>query len=124
MIAGISKAITLYLAPVLALTATILSLFAFLAPTLLLHDRVALLTVSPSTTLVQPGPGQNIEGPSVFLGSLGTCLFHQIIKDSNSPSVLQALAHAATMTRPSTAHSLVYLPNTVSMLIKLAKLAH
>jgi hypothetical protein len=73
MIAGISKAVTLYLAPVLALTATILSLFAFLAPTLLLHDRVALLTVTPSTTLVQPGQGsQNVDGPSLFIGSLGS----------------------------------------------------
>jgi len=73
MISGISKAITLYLAPVLALTATILSLFAFLAPTILLHDRVALLTVGPSTILVQPGPGQSVDGPSIFLGSLGSC---------------------------------------------------
>jgi len=73
MIAGISKAITLYLAPVLALTATILSLFVFLAPTLLLHDQVALLTVAPSTILVQPGPGQKVDGPSVFLGPLGSC---------------------------------------------------
>ncbi|EAU93013.1 hypothetical protein CC1G_06733 [Coprinopsis cinerea okayama7 len=73
MIAGFSKATTLYLAPVLALTATILSLFAFLAPTLLLHDRVALLTVTPSTTLSQPGPSKSIDGPSVFIGILGSC---------------------------------------------------
>jgi len=73
MIAGISKAITFYLAPLLALTATILSLLAFLAPTLLLHDQVALLTVAPSTTLIQPGPDQKVDGPSVFLGPLGSC---------------------------------------------------
>lgn len=72
MISGISKAVTFYLAPLLALTATILSILAFLAPTLLLHDQVALLTVTPSTTLVQPGPGQQVDGPSVFLGPLGT----------------------------------------------------
>lgn len=78
MIAGISKAIALYLAPLLALTATILSLFAFLAPTLLLHDRVALLTVAPSTVLVQPGPGQSVDGPSVFLGPLGACLLGRL----------------------------------------------
>lgn len=70
---GISKAIALYLAPVLALTATILSLLAFLAPTLLLHDRVALVTVFPSTELSQSGSTQSVDGPSVFLGSLGSC---------------------------------------------------
>ncbi|KAF5356191.1 hypothetical protein D9756_004302 [Leucocoprinus leucothites] len=74
MMNGISKAVALYLAPVLALTATILSLLAFLAPTLFLHDRVALLTVAPSTELVQPGPSSGgVDGPSVFLGSLGSC---------------------------------------------------
>ncbi|KXN84826.1 hypothetical protein AN958_12120 [Leucoagaricus sp. SymC.cos] len=73
MIGGISKAVALYLAPILALTATLLSLFAFLAPTLLLSDRVALVTIGPSTVLVQPGPSQNVDGPSVFLGSLGSC---------------------------------------------------
>jgi hypothetical protein len=76
MIAGLSKAVTLYLAQVLALTAIFLSLFAYLAPTLLLHDRVALLTVTPSTTLVQAGPPQGVDGPSVFLGALGTFFLH------------------------------------------------
>ncbi|KAH6917350.1 hypothetical protein BKA70DRAFT_1251951 [Coprinopsis sp. MPI-PUGE-AT-0042] len=73
MITGLSKAVTLYLAPLLALTATILSLFAFLAPTLLLHNQVSLLVVSPSTSLSQPGPSRSIDGPSVFLGMLGSC---------------------------------------------------
>lgn len=71
MIAGLSKTITLYLAPLLALTSLILSLFAFLAPTLLLQDRVALLVVSPSTVLSQSGPRKDIDGPTVFLGMLG-----------------------------------------------------
>jgi len=71
MMNGISKAIALYLAPVLALTATVLSLLAFLAPTLLLHDRVALVTVFPSTELSKSGSTQSVDGPSVFLGSLG-----------------------------------------------------
>jgi len=73
MIAGLSKAVTLYLAPLLALTAIILSLFAFLAPTLLLHDRVALLTVVPSTALLETGSSQVVDGPSAFLGVLGSC---------------------------------------------------
>lgn len=73
MIEGLSKAVTLYLASVLTLTAILLSLFAFLSPTLMLHDRVALLTVTPSTSLVQAGPSQGVDGPSLFLGALGSC---------------------------------------------------
>jgi hypothetical protein len=72
MIAGLSKAVILYLAPVLTLTAILLSMFAFLAPAAMLHDRVALLTVTPSTSLIQPGPSQGVDGPSIFLGVLGT----------------------------------------------------
>lgn len=70
MIAGLSKAITLYLAPVLSLTAILLSLFAFLAPVVMLNDRVSLLTVSPSTVLTQTN-GPSVDGASVFLGALG-----------------------------------------------------
>lgn len=70
MIAGLSKAITLYLAPLLSLTAILLSLFAFLAPVLLLNDRVSLLTVSPSTALTQLN-ATSVDGPSIFLGALG-----------------------------------------------------
>jgi len=73
MIAGLSKAITLYLSPVLMLTTIFLSLFAYLAPVLMLHDRVALLTVTPSVELVQPGSSNGIDGPSLFLGPLGSC---------------------------------------------------
>ncbi|KAF7347801.1 hypothetical protein MVEN_01537600 [Mycena venus] len=72
MIAGLSKAATLYLAPVLTLTAIILSLFAYLAPVLLLQDKVALLTVTPSTALVQ-NASHAVDGPSLFLGVLGSC---------------------------------------------------
>jgi len=72
MIAGLSKAITLYLAPILSLTAILLSLFAFLAPVLMLNDRVSLLTVSPSTALTQLN-ASSVDGPSIFLGALGSC---------------------------------------------------
>ncbi|KAL0951136.1 hypothetical protein HGRIS_007872 [Hohenbuehelia grisea] len=72
MIAGLSKAITLYLAPLLLLTSVILSLFAYLAPTLLLHDRVALLTVTPSRYLISIDQSP-VDGPSIFLGALGSC---------------------------------------------------
>lgn len=75
MIAGVSKAVTLYLSPILALTSLFLIMFAYLAPTVLLHDRVALLIVSPSTTLTTNSTtSQNIDGPTVFLGALGTTL--------------------------------------------------
>ena len=71
MISGLSKAVTLYLAPLLALTAILLSLFAYLAPTLLLHDKVALVTVVPSTALVQANASRDLDGPSIFMGVLG-----------------------------------------------------
>jgi len=70
MISALSKSATLYLAPLLALTALLLSLFSFLAPVVLLHDRVALLTVTPSTSL-SSNQTTNVDGPSVFLGALG-----------------------------------------------------
>ncbi|KAJ6519856.1 hypothetical protein C8R45DRAFT_1085797 [Mycena sanguinolenta] len=74
MIAGLSKAATLYLAPVLTLTAILLSLFAYLAPVLLLHDKVSLLAVTPSTALIQNAThAAAVDGPSVFLGVLGSC---------------------------------------------------
>jgi len=72
MIEGLSKFAVLYLAPVLMLTALFLSTFAFLAPTAMLHDQVALLTVSPSTALTNP-QAQASDGPSLFLGLLGSC---------------------------------------------------
>jgi len=84
MISGLSKAITLYLAPLLAVTAIFLSLFAYLAPTLLLHDQVALVTVVPSRALqsVQVNASNSLDGPSVFLGVLESCA-----KISNSASI-------------------------------------
>lgn len=71
MIAGVSKAVTLYLAPLLSLTALLLALFAFLAPTVMLQDRVALLEVTPSTALTEPGSTTGIDGPTVRMGALG-----------------------------------------------------
>jgi hypothetical protein len=71
MIAGLSKTVTLYLAPVLSLTALILLLFAYTAPTILLHSRVALLVVSPSLQLADPSSSQGVDGPTLFLGALG-----------------------------------------------------
>jgi len=73
MIAGLSKVITLYLAPVLALTSIILSLLAFLAPVLVLRGKAALLVVSPSISLTNPSLKTSVDGPSLFLGALGSC---------------------------------------------------
>ncbi|TFY63996.1 hypothetical protein EVG20_g6100 [Dentipellis fragilis] len=73
MIAGLSKAITLYLAPLLALTSIFLTLFAFLAPVVMLHSQVSLLSVTPSTALTDPGSSGNVDGPTVFMGALGSC---------------------------------------------------
>lgn len=71
MIAGLSKAINLYLAPLLSLTAFILILFSYLAPTILFSAQVALLTVTPSLELTQSKSSEGVDGPSVFLGALG-----------------------------------------------------
>jgi len=73
MIAGLSKTVTLYLAPVLSLTSLLLILFAYTAPTLLLHSKVALLVVSPSLELTNSSSSQGVDGPTVFLGALGSC---------------------------------------------------
>ncbi|KAI0004301.1 hypothetical protein BJV74DRAFT_875995 [Russula compacta] len=73
MIANLSKAATLYLTPVLSLTSLILVLFAYVAPTIILHSRVALLVVSPSLQLTNSSSSQAIDGPTLFLGALGSC---------------------------------------------------
>lgn len=72
MIAGLSKAVTLYLATLLALTAMFLTYFAYLAPVLLLEDRVALLSVTPSTSLKDDSATSvKVDGPTVHIGVLG-----------------------------------------------------
>ena len=71
MIHGLSKFINQYLAPALSLTSLLLIIFAFLSPVLMLESQVALLTVTPSLSLTNPGAENGIDGPSVFLGPLG-----------------------------------------------------
>ncbi|KAN0100653.1 hypothetical protein V8E55_000637 [Tylopilus felleus] len=73
MLANISKATTLYLTPVLMLTSLFLILFAYLAPAVMLRSQVSLLTVTPSTVLTLPGSNQVVDGPSMFIGLLGSC---------------------------------------------------
>lgn len=63
MIADFSKAIHQFLAPLLALASLLLILFAYISPTEMLQTQVALLTVTPTGD----------DGPSVFLGALGSC---------------------------------------------------
>lgn len=76
MISNLSKVATLYLAPVLSLTSLILILFAYTAPTIILHSRVALLVVSPSLELTNSSSSRGIDGPTVFLGALGDSHLH------------------------------------------------
>ena len=71
MIQGLSKAVTLYLAPVLSLTALLLTLFAYLAPVVMLTTQVTLLQVSPSNELTQPGRSSAVDGTTVRFGALG-----------------------------------------------------
>lgn len=71
MIAGLSKAFHLYLAPLLLLTSLILVLFSYLAPVILFPNQVSLLQVSPSTALTQAKSSDGVDGPSIFLGALG-----------------------------------------------------
>ncbi|KAI0257522.1 hypothetical protein BJV78DRAFT_1278032 [Lactifluus subvellereus] len=73
MIAGLSRVAILYLAPVLSLTSLFLMLFAYMAPAVLLHSRVALLVVSPSLELTNNSSSQGVDGPTLFLGALGSC---------------------------------------------------
>jgi len=75
MIDNLSTAAALYLAPTLSLTAFLLLLFAFLAPTVILHSRVSLLSLSPSSALTTPNqlPKGSLDGPSVYFGLLGSC---------------------------------------------------
>jgi hypothetical protein len=61
MITGLSKAVALYLAPLLSLVATILSVLVFLAPSISLHTQVSLISVGPISG----------DGPSVWLGAIG-----------------------------------------------------
>lgn len=72
MLNQLSNAVTLYLAPVLSLAAVLLTLFSYLSPVIMLHTQVSLLVVKPSL-LLSPNPSKDkIDGPSVFLGPLGT----------------------------------------------------
>ncbi|EIW86676.1 hypothetical protein CONPUDRAFT_43699 [Coniophora puteana RWD-64-598 SS2] len=74
MLANLSKATTLYFTPILMLTALLLILFAYLSPAIMLHSQVALLSITPSIALTQPGSSQSIDGPSMLLGPLGSCI--------------------------------------------------
>ncbi|KZW02400.1 hypothetical protein EXIGLDRAFT_601897 [Exidia glandulosa HHB12029] len=77
MIADLSKAIILYLAPLLALTSFLLNLFVFLAPTVLFNDSVSLASVTPAlldlATNASVKAHGEIDGPSLYVGLLGSC---------------------------------------------------
>lgn len=72
MIAALSKTITLYLSPIMGLTSLLLGLFAFLAPSIMLAGKVAMLTVTPSDALFPASPSSGgIDGPTLIIGPLG-----------------------------------------------------
>ncbi|KAI6136681.1 hypothetical protein F5141DRAFT_44085 [Pisolithus sp. B1] len=73
MLADLPKATTTHFSPTLMLTAVFLILSAYLAPTAILHGQVALLAVTPSTVLTQPGLNQQVDGPTLCAGLLGSC---------------------------------------------------
>ncbi|KAG5730044.1 hypothetical protein E4T56_gene5857 [Termitomyces sp. T112] len=110
MITGLSKASTQYLAPLLLLTALLLSSFSFLAPVVMLHNQVALLTVTPSTSLVQ---GDSVDGPSIFLGLLGSCSQAHKSAPLNCTSPTLTPVYD-TSVLPSSAPSLLLSPPTAS----------
>lgn len=73
MLADFSKATTIYPSPTLMLTVVFFILLAYLAPAAILHGQVALLAVTPSTILTQPGLNQQVDGPTLCAGLLGSC---------------------------------------------------
>ncbi|EUC62504.1 transmembrane protein, putative [Rhizoctonia solani AG-3 Rhs1AP] len=75
MIAGISKLITLHLAPVFSLVSLILLYIAYFAPVTSLHTEVSLVSLTPAITLValNARASRPVDGPSVFMGILGSC---------------------------------------------------
>lgn len=72
MLNQVSNAVALYLAPILSLTSVLLVSLSYFSPAVILHTHVSLLEVKPSL-LLSPNPSKDkIDGPSVFLGPLGT----------------------------------------------------
>ncbi|KAL5495225.1 hypothetical protein ACEPAI_688 [Sanghuangporus weigelae] len=107
MIAGLSKAVTLYLATILALTALFLTYFAFLAPVLLLEDRVSLLSINPSTSLQDnPSSSNDVDGPTLHIGALGSCSRSKRDEDLN-----------CTQATLSPTYDLSDLPSNASLLL-------
>ncbi|GJE86066.1 hypothetical protein PsYK624_021460 [Phanerochaete sordida] len=115
MITGLTKFINLYLAPLLSLTSIILIVLAYLAPSLVLATKVALLTVTPSTSLTQPTDisGNNVDGPSIFFGALGSCS-----RSNNGADVAcqpaTASPHYDLSVLPSSAPTLINAPTTTT----------
>lgn len=79
MIDTITKIVPLYLAPVLALTSTLLTLFAYLAPAAMLHTQVALMIISPGRSVPLPGDVKDaVDGPTIRMGAVGETYHSQL----------------------------------------------
>jgi len=73
MLNQLSNGVALYLAPVLSLTAVLLASLSYFSPAVIFHHQVSLLVVKPSL-LLSPNPSKDkVDGPSIFLGPLGSC---------------------------------------------------
>ena len=105
MLNQLSSAVALYLAPILSLTAVLLSLFAYLSPAVMLHTQVSLLVVKPSLLLLPNPSNDKVDGPSVFLGPLGMST-GQVQVTGDAYSVFQDPAHEQIMMHPSIAQFL------------------
>ncbi|KAH8835821.1 hypothetical protein DL96DRAFT_1575712 [Flagelloscypha sp. PMI_526] len=88
MISGLSKSITLYLAPVLMLTTLFLNSFSYFAPSGMLHDQVALLTVTPQRRSSKPDHPRTLTDPPCLLVFLALALVPITLLRSNAPGLL------------------------------------
>jgi len=73
MIEGFSEFVVIGLGPVLMIVSFVLIVVTFLAPTMLFHASVALLTVTSANQTLDPVQDTGSVGPSLFLGALGSC---------------------------------------------------
>ena len=77
MIDTITTLVPLYLAPVLALTSTLLTLFAYLAPAAMLQTRVALMIIQPGRSVPLPNDTKDaVDGPTIRMGMIGEFFLH------------------------------------------------
>lgn len=80
----LANAVALYLAPLLSLTALVLVSLSFLSPVVILQTQAPLVVVKSTLLLVPNTSRSEIDGPSVFLGPLGTSTSLQVLDGAHS----------------------------------------